>query len=267
MVMSGFPLYLKRFPYQVLFFVGVPVFFIDFTLFYQPFDMKEFLTMGRWAFTFNIPILTAIIFACILPLRVLYFRLAPLMDLNWGKYALWCSGETFISSCFCAMYITLMRDDGMGYFEVLGHSLWYMYCILMFPYLIFSLLLANMSPRKGSETETGLVRFTDSNKKEKLVIAPEAILYIEAEENYVRIHYLDSEKERVYVLRNSMKALETLAEKHGIVRCQRSFYVNPSHIKVLRKDKDGVLAAELDVRTERAIPISKTYYDSISSLL
>lgn len=265
--MTEFPLYLRRFPFQVIFFLGLPVFFIDFSLFYKPFDMVEFLSMGRDLFPVNISLIAAIIFACMAIMRVAYFYLAPLMAINWGKYTLWCNGEIFITACFCALYVTLRLHDGALYFEVLGHMLWYLYCVLMFPYLIFSLLLAYMSPRRNGETDNGLVRFSDSSKKEKLVIAPDAILYIEAEENYVRIHYLDADKEKVYVLRNSMKALESIEEKHGIVRCQRSFYVNPSHIKVLRKDKDGFLAAELDVRTERSIPVSRTYYDKISALL
>ena len=261
-----FPSYLCQFWYQTIFILGIPAFFIDFSLAYEPFDIHDYLSMGRNLFTVNIPIISAIIFGCLLSMRTLYYYLVPYMDINWGKYALWCCGETVTISCFSALYICL-RNGNIGYFETLGRSLWYMYGILWIPYTLFSLLLANMSPHAYKAEDMGIIRFRDSSHKERLVIDSQSILYIEAEENYVRIHYLDGDKVKNYVLRNSMKSLEQLAEKHGIIRCQRSYYVNPSHIKVLRKDKDGILLAELDARAEKSIPVSKTYYERISVLL
>ena len=55
--------------------------------------------------------------------------------------------------------------------------------------------------------------------------------------------------------------------KHGIIRCQRSFFVNPRHVTALRKDKEGLIIAELDVQGVRTIPVSPNYYDNLSKLL
>ena len=52
-----------------------------------------------------------------------------------------------------------------------------------------------------------------------------------------------------------------------MVRCQRSFFVNPQHVKVLRKDKQGVVVAELDVNGADTIPVSPKYYDALERML
>jgi DNA-binding LytR/AlgR family response regulator len=70
-----------------------------------------------------------------------------------------------------------------------------------------------------------------------------------------------------FPLRASMKSLEELMQKHGLVRCQRSYYINPQHIKVLRRDKEGMISAELDIANQKSIPVSPKYYDSLAKWL
>ena len=111
------------------------------------------------------------------------------------------------------------------------------------------------------------MRFYDDKHNLKIVLMPEAILYITAEENYVNIFYQDNGKLRNYVLRSSMKALDELCQDNGMVRCHRSYYVNPSHVKVLRKEKEGIIYAEMDASEIIHIPVSKRYYDRLAELL
>ena len=64
-----------------------------------------------------------------------------------------------------------------------------------------------------------------------------------------------------------MRGIEELMAKHGIVRCHRSYFVNPRHVKVLRRDKEGMIQAELDVAAIKPVPVSPTYYDQLSKML
>ena len=64
-----------------------------------------------------------------------------------------------------------------------------------------------------------------------------------------------------------MKAIDEICQENGLVRCHRSYYINPSFVKVLRKDKEGVIFAEMDSRGMVRIPVSKTYYDRLAELL
>ena len=115
--------------------------------------------------------------------------------------------------------------------------------------------------------ESQRMRFYDEKHNLKIVLDAQSILYVEADVNYVDIYYSENDKIRSYSLRNSMKAIDELCHDHGLVRCQRSFYVNPRHIKVLRKEKDGIVYAELDAKDVRHIPVTKKYYDKLTEML
>ena len=115
--------------------------------------------------------------------------------------------------------------------------------------------------------DDSLMRFYDNTQKLKLMIASSAVLYIEAAENYVHVRYIEGDHLKDFPLRASMKSLEELMQKHGLVRCQRSYYINPQHIKVLRRDKEGMISAELDIPNQKSIPVSPKYYDSLAKWL
>ena len=111
------------------------------------------------------------------------------------------------------------------------------------------------------------MRFYDNRHNLKFVANPESLLYIAAEENYINIFYMENRKEKCYVLRNSMKSVEEICLENGMIRCHRSFYINPRHVDVLRKDKDGIMYAELDMKESRHVPVSKSYYKTLSDAL
>jgi DNA-binding LytR/AlgR family response regulator len=127
--------------------------------------------------------------------------------------------------------------------------------------------MALIRPDEKQVAEEDLVRFTDTTGRLKLVIAHDVILFIEAQENYVSIHYMEGQKLKEYSLRQSMRGIEELMEKHGIIRCQRSYFVNPRHVTVLRRDKEGFIQAELDVANSKPVPVSPKYYEQLSNLL
>ena len=56
-------------------------------------------------------------------------------------------------------------------------------------------------------------------------------------------------------------------EHHGLVRCHRSYFVNPAHVELLKKDASGYALAQLDCEGAKNIPVSKKYYDALVSLL
>ena len=71
----------------------------------------------------------------------------------------------------------------------------------------------------------------------------------------------------LFELRATMSSLEEIANRYSFVRCQRSFYVNPAHVTVLRKEVGSLIFADLDTPGLPSIPVSKRYYDELSKLL
>ncbi|HQH41800.1 MAG TPA: LytTR family DNA-binding domain-containing protein, partial [Bacteroidales bacterium] len=76
------------------------------------------------------------------------------------------------------------------------------------------------------------------------------------------IHYLDHGRRQKYVVRNTIKNIETVLRNKGIIRCHRSYMVNFERVKIMRKERDG-LVLDLDVPEKLTLPVSKTYVDQI----
>lgn len=257
----------RRFVPQLLHMIVLPIFFFAFMLIYRPLNSVEFMG-GEW-FGVHLTISSCIILLSAIIVRLLYYYLP--MKINYSLYILWCLGETIFMAFFVALYIWLVRHKPMPYFEAFTASFQYISLTLAIPYVILGLSLRLYEYHNKLEDDSSVsmqrMRFYDDRHNLKLVLTPEAILYITAEENYVNILYTDNGKVRTYVLRSSMKALDELCQDHGLVRCHRSFYVNPAHVKVLRKDKDGIVYAELDAKDVMHIPVTKRYYDRLSEML
>ena len=244
----------------------VPVFYLGFILIYSSAWIDEFLDSGN-GIVFNTLMLTSILIGVMCASRIpMTATRSKLLPLSWWQYALWSFAEIFVFSCFAALYMALVYGT-YGYFPALGECLRLSFAILLYPYIIFTLLFALIRPDEDSITEENLVRFADNTGRLKLVIANDVIVYIEAQENYVSIHYLEGEHRKEYSLRQSMRGIEELMAKHGIIRCQRSYFVNPRHVKVLRRDKEGFIQAELDVASCKPVPVSPKYYEQLSKML
>ena len=243
----------------------VPVFFLGFILVYESHWMLRFLDTGM-GYVINALLLTVIFLGILCASRIPMTVFRKKMRLSWWQYALWSFAEVVVFCCFAALYMALVYGD-YGYFPALGQCMRIVYSIMPYPYIIIAILFALIRPDEVKTADEDLVRFADSTGRLKLVIAHDVILYIEAQENYVSIHYLEGEQNKEYTLRQSMRGIEELMERHGIIRCQRSYFVNPRHVKVLRRDKEGFIQAELDITNSKSVPVSPKYYEQLSKLL
>lgn len=265
--MSAFPKVFRQFIPQLIHVFVLPVFFFFFMLIYRPEGSVQFFQNDM--FGVHITIVSCIILVSAIITRLLYYFLP--YSFNYTLYIFWCLCETIFMSFFMALYVWLVGGRTMAYFEAFGISFKYLSTILIYPYVIYALCmrLYEYYLRASEPVQEGInrMRFYDDRHNLKIVLTPSSVLYIASDENYVNIFYDENGKVRKYVLRNSMKSLEESCQENGIVRCHRSYYVNPQHIKVLRKDKEGVVFAELDAPDMIHVPVTKRYYDNLSELL
>lgn len=256
---------LKNMKMQIVHFLGLPVFFLLFTLVYKPFGIMEFLNTRAFGTGVNLVMMLCIMAAVLSGTRLtLHF---VKVKLTFVSYILWCIAELCLLSLFCALYLCLMHAGEPGYFSTLGICAKCIAGTLVFPYVIFALYAVCEGERGKSADDDAMLRFRDYSKKVKFTIAQSAVLYIKAEENYVRIFYFDGGRICNYVLRASMKSIEELVTGHGLKRCHRSYFVNPQHISLLRKDRDLGALADFDIPGADSIPVSKSYYGAISEIL
>lgn len=263
----------KKVSYLLAYIIALPVFFMAFSLLYNPFDIHGFYTFGSHSVGFHLTILACIQLVVISSIRVPLHFVMKGRRMSIFNYLLICIGELFICSCFMALYSQLINPMPRGWFQSLGQCQNFCTLILCYPSLFFLMyhIIGDINEDRilagAGRTADNLVKFYDEHKRLKLTIASSAILYVEAQANYVSVHYLESDRPKDFLLRCSMKSIEENITDYGFVRCHRSFIVNPTRVRVLRKETDGLTYAELDVAGINPVPVSKQYFDFLSSKL
>lgn len=115
----------------------------------------------------------------------------------------------------------------------------------------------------GSQSSTdSIINFFNKSNHLALSTKSSNVLYIEAADNYVNIHYLNDEKEETLILLNSMKNIEKSFEGTCFMRCHRGYMVNVENVRLMRKDNLG-LVLELN-HTPKIIPVSKSFAEPIT---
>lgn len=255
----------------ILHILGLPVFSLFFVLFYLPFHLEERLTFPVASFQFNVLIIASIMLVVYIASRVPMCAIRRNLRLTWGWYLFWSVMEVVVISFFAALFLWLISGETVPYLGTVFTCFTVLAAIIAIPFSIITLVLNLRYTEKQQYMEDDIdnarVRFYDDKHNLKLVVRNNSIYFIEADENYVNIHYTEGDKMRSFSLRSSMKAIDDLCNEHKIVRCHRSYFINPKHIKVLRKEKEGVTYAEMDSADGQRIPVSKRYYDQIIELL
>ena len=262
--MNKFPSIMTALRGNLSFVVALPLFWLSFVLLYQPQMWVKLLDMETASLNFNATIIMCILLGVVLISRGILLAVHNTLRMNWSRSIQWELCEVLAMSMFAALYVTLMYHGEYPYFHVVGKCLYALLLTMIYPYVVLNLAFAYVGEKEKEVYDDSLMRFVDNTQKLKLMIASSAVLYVEADENYVHVRYMEGERVKDYPLRTSMKSLEELMQKHGLLRCQRSYYINPNHIKVLRRDKEGVISAELDVPNQKSIPVSPKYYEAVA---
>lgn len=264
---SYLPKVFLKFRQQIMHFLVLPIFLFLFLILYKPFNLADTLTLKHGSYAFNCSMIMSITFLVVLVSRLFLWGVRNVTDFKRRTYLLWCICEIVVSAFFIAMYVTLMSGGAYVYIDVFPIVLTELSAILIFPYLILTLLLeSDFLARYNMEDPEDLskIRFYDDKHNLKFVADSKTVLYIESHENYCSIFYTEGGKVKNFLLRGTMKRMEEDCSKFGILRCHRSYFVNVGRVKVLRKEREGYNVAELDIPGIESIPITPRYYQSIA---
>ncbi|MBR3725773.1 MAG: LytTR family transcriptional regulator [Bacteroidales bacterium] len=266
---------------NILFCIAVPLFMMLFMVIYQPrFFGNEPILRAEWEENdgFCLPIVCAITLGVLTLSRAILCYALVRHNLSRREWILWQATEWVVACLFADLFLSLFFH--MGYFTLLPRILLTGFGLVVIPYVIYWLAIEYTDRdnrlrqaeeliqdlRKGVErNETGMVRFADDKGNVKLVVGAERVISLESAGNYVTILYDDDGKLVRYSLRNTLKAMETLAGSSGLVRCHRSFFVNLSHVRTLRRTPQG-LYAEIGHPGVDDIPVSKSYTSDLLHL-
>ena len=248
---------------------GIPLFILGLFLLFCPFAFKGYdISFARYSF--HVVMASSITLVVILVSR-LGMRISRKTPRNTTQYYLTCLFEILFAAGFTGLYLWLFAKDEKAYFMFFGYAMVYLAVGMVIPYIVlFQHFKINDKEEQLDEVskfgQNDKIRFLDERGNVKLIVSQASILYIQSDENYLRIYYLDEGKVNSYLLRSSMKRVEDMCAKNGLIRCHRSYFVNKDRVKVLQKDKEFTYAI-LDVENAAHIPVSKNYYDQISAML
>ncbi len=125
--------------------------------------------------------------------------------------------------------------------------------------------LLELQPKLSAEPK--YVSLSSNNGKEIITLTLNDLLYIEAQDNYISVHYSENDTLKSKLLRATMKEVEEHLKQDDILRCHRSFIINMN--KVNKVIKEGhqlqLFIPELTtpILTSRSfVPNIKTYLDT-----
>ena len=256
----------------------IPLYAFFFLIGAKPFHLDTFMEVTQGQLAFRAAIMASIELVVALISRLSMLLVRSKHQINYTGFIIWELMEALAITMFCALFVWLMDKRAMTYVDLLPKMFLITCSILVFPYIIVALIselkerdsriAKNMvtidkyaSGQIGREDST--LPFMDEKRSLKLAITANAVLYVEAADNYVNICYLNMDKMVRYPLRNSMRAIEQICEANNIVRCHRSYYVNLRKVSAIQKGPDG-LFAELDYAGAPHIPVSATYSESVT---
>ena len=133
---------------------------------------------------------------------------------------------------------------------------WYEYpLIVVFPTMISYLLTESDGDLVTSDEKITLV---SDNAKSRFEVTVANLLYMKSAGNYVEVFYRSADEIKVILLRKKLSDIEREYSQH-LVRCHRSYIVNPSNI-------EQIVSSSRTIRLEVfgiSIPVSKGYAGNV----
>lgn len=260
--------------YMLVFVLFFSLFFVNV---YEPFEAYSWFPAKDPSRSFLISTFVILCGIAIMAIsRVILVVVNQKSKLSVLSYILWLIGEIFVISLLYTLINVYALKDPRPASTLFKGTILFVPGILFIPYLVSYLFLAVTYQKKTINTLTEkkkedfaqlqhvdeTVNFCDEKGRLRLSIKNNSIFYIEANDNYVKIHYSDNGKVGFTMLRNKLKNLEEELNAYGFVRCHRSYMINLHKIKMIMREKDSFFIV-FEESSIGKIPMSKTYSDEV----
>ncbi len=238
---------------------------------YAPFGVDVWFNVTRWTLLLYSSMITLTGVLLVVISRIIMYHSRHRFRIRLWHYLVWVMAEVFFMGLFYSLYQKLILNDLRFLPDLMVTSVQNTALVLLLPYSVLWLYFSWAENKKRLEamsvpTDTALpkamIHFNDEKGTLRLSMKTENLLYVEAADNYVVIHYLDNNRPVRYILRNNLKKLGEELFDFPLVRCHRSFMVNSGRVKLIRREKEG-LVLELDQPEQITLAVSKTYLSEV----
>lgn len=206
--------------------------------------------------------------------RIYMYFFQKTHEVTLAAYIWFIVSEIILLGAFYTSLEIFILDDKRTAFSLFFNAVQNTSLILLIPYTICILFFAWNDIKRKLEQVVQQFRdpaevfipFKDEKGTLRLTLKSMNILYLESNDNYVNIYYLDNNKKKSYLVRNSLKMLEKNLKEYPIYRCHRSYSVNIKNVKMIIKAKKGYELI-LNTEPEESLPVSKSYEKKILDLI
>jgi DNA-binding LytR/AlgR family response regulator len=241
---------------------------------YLPFGADQWYNTGSLQFRFLSGVAVLLGMVVILGIRMLMALLQKKYEVTVAHYIWMIAMEVFVLGLFFTTIGKLVLKDERGAFQLMVNSTQNTALILLIPYLISSLFFAWTDIQKKMEQvitqfkdpSEVFVPFKDEKGKIRINLKLSDIVYLESNDNYVNIHFSEQQRTKTFMLRNTIKRLQSDIAKYPIIRCHRKYSVNKLNVQMLRKGKNHFEAVMKD-SNKTVIPVSKSYQKDVMARL
>ncbi|WP_439181829.1 LytR/AlgR family response regulator transcription factor [Carboxylicivirga taeanensis] len=273
---QNIPAYLVKKKNIVRLILFTAAFALVFINIYAPFGVTTWFNISKLELLFysSLVILTGVLVVVISRI-IMYQSTKKGKTISIGRYLLWIAMEIISMSLFYTLYEVLILHDPRAVDEVIKISIQNTALVLLIPYTVTWLYFAwidNKEKLEAIEEGTfekvepkGMIAFKDEKGIMRITIKVEDLLYLQGADNYVTIYYSNHQKQEKFLLRNTLKRLESTLKPFEIIRCHRSFMVNFQKVKIIERSKEG-LRIKLNTQPLIEVPVSKTYTEVVFQL-
>lgn len=187
------------------------------------------------------------------------------------QYIVWSLAEALCMALFYTFYELVILHDPRPFMEAFKKSASNTALVLLLPYSVLWLYfswadkkkkLIELSETSDPASQKAMIPFRDEKGTLRLSLKRSDILYLQGSDNYVTIWYNTQNKVSKYLLRNTLKKMEDELVGESIIRCHRSYLVNMEKVKLIKKEKEGMMI-ELESNNQVFVPVSRSYMNQV----
>jgi DNA-binding LytR/AlgR family response regulator len=247
------------------------VFAFAFITIYRPFGYDNWYTeVKQWQLLVASAVVVLTGMIVVILSRILLLQTKKTYEITLAVYTWFIVAEIIAMGLFYTLFEIVILNDERSPLFLLFNAVQNTSLILLIPYTVSILFFAWSDIKKKFEqvvnqfkyTSEIFIPFKDEKGNLKVTIKCSDLLYLEANDNYVNIRYIDKNKIKSFMIRNTLKNFETGLKDYPIARCHRKYAINFKNIKMLKKAKNGYEII-LNSEQEESIPISRSYEDQI----
>lgn len=252
-------------------------FSIFFMLLYTPFSMTVWFSISNIQQLGMTAAFYVVALAILSISKMGMYAVQSRIRFTYPKYILWIIAEVVIIALFYThfTYVFVPFVEGSVWYTM-GKAFGCVSLIIAIPYSILTLYAAYKAKTEELEmlqyemslqpeptaSYPSLVNLYDYNGTLKLTISSDSLYYMESQDNYVKIFYINHGKLSSYMLRCRTKAIEENLAGTSMIRCHRSYMVNVLKINHIKKGTKGRQII-LDNEEIKPIPVSKSYFKNL----